>query len=93
MLHECAECGRPVSSRAISCPGCGSPAPAGPDIRRRLGWQFAFFAGLALLGVTFGVIEILASTAGRPQPDSLLMTIAGAVGMYLVRARAREPAE
>lgn len=39
-LQPCYECGKPISTDAVSCPGCGAPGPLGKPRRRfRIDWK------------------------------------------------------
>ena len=49
-LVECQECGKEISSEAVSCPQCGYPLTVSIEKRAPVGWGFRIlFGGLVLI--------------------------------------------
>ncbi|MBM4031235.1 MAG: zinc ribbon domain-containing protein [Planctomycetes bacterium] len=96
-LVRCAECGREVSDRAESCPQCGFPLSASPDmvggrqIRgiEKTAKRFKAHILLATIALIVGVIWTVGSCEqskhGSVEPMPILLTFFSAIWLLIAK--------
>ena len=79
-LIQCSECGKEISDKAASCPGCGAPVGKNthPHKVTRTG---AKWEGIGFLLIAIAVVAMVAATQN---PDSELVVNSANIAPYFI---------